>query len=206
MKITLKSIVLTTMGLISVAAFTSCSDDDDAPALPSLEKINGYYSGHMTYEIIANVPAPTTYVDEPVVEPVALDFNVADNKVKFDKFPVEALIKAILNTDDVTDIVEAIGDLKYEIPFEAALNEDNTAIMMNMKPEALTITVPLGAKADLVVVVGVASPDKGKFTYADKKMGFKLQVMDAKMGSVNAIEGKTIMLTFDILNTVKVPA
>lgn len=195
-------LMMSVIALVGLATFTSCSDDDDKPQGPSLNEVNGYYLGEMTYEMLEITP-------QALAEASAVEANIADKKISFDKFPVDALITAIVGETAAPGIIAAVGDIKYSVPFEPALNSTQDAIMLTFKPEPLTISFKFDPENEeetpTVVVVGVTAKESGKFALTGKKLTFNLTVTEAKLGDVNALAGKTINLSFDMLNTVKQP-
>ena len=92
--------VLFVMVLSLATTFTSCSNDDDEDIpVYSLKDVEGNYLGKMTTESAPVIPTENAGESE---EPVGIEINaeVKDNEIAINKFPVDDLIKSIIEDPD----------------------------------------------------------------------------------------------------------
>ena len=108
--------VLFVMVLSLATTFTSCSNDDDEDIpVYSLKDVEGNYLGKMTTESAPVIPTENAGESE---EPVGIEVNaeVKDNEIAINKFPVDDLIKSIIEDPDQAEIIiKAIGDINYKV-------------------------------------------------------------------------------------------
>ena len=180
MKKTLKWSLVMMLAVVGLT-FASCSDDDDeTPTVPTVEEVVGDYSGKMTYAM-AKATAE---------EGTALDLTVKNDSVTFEKFPYDALVKAIVGEENADPIIGMIGSLKYKINYTATLNAAKDSVVMTLKPEPLTI-----AAAGVVVTIEAKTA-----SYAiDKKiLKFDLNAANVTVGGQNFPNWTPINLSFDM--------
>ena len=132
--------VLFVMVLSLATTFTSCSNDDDEDIpVYSLKDVEGNYLGKMTTESAPVIPTENAGESE---EPVGIEVNaeVKDNEIAINNFPVDDLIKSIIEDPDQAEIIiKAIGDINYKIPYTATFNENKDNILLQLQPEPLEI-------------------------------------------------------------------
>ena len=105
--------VLFVMVLSLATTFTSCSNDDDEDIpVYSLKDVEGNYLGKMTTESAPVIPTENAGESE---EPVGIEVNaeVKDNEIAINKFPVDDLIKSII--DEKGDFAYNGKTLKFAI-------------------------------------------------------------------------------------------
>ena len=116
--------VLFVMVLSLATTFTSCSNDDDEDIpVYSLKDVEGNYLGKMTTESAPVIPTKNAGESE---EPVGIEVNaeVKDNEIAINKFPVDDLIKSIIEDPDQAEIIiiKAINiPLTTLLPFFSSL-------------------------------------------------------------------------------------
>ena len=180
----LKRFVFLVMALGLVTTFTSCDDDDEPkPNVPALTDVVGNYAGKMQ----------TTSVSPLAGTDVSAE--VTNENVSFEKFPVADLITAIVGEEDAPGIIEAVGDVSYQVKYTPTFNDDKTVISMAFTPEPLILEINFpteptegegegeGETPDLKVEVTIAAPEAGSFAYAGDKLAFKLQVTGVKVNN-----------------------
>ena len=102
MKKTLKWSLVMMLAVFGLT-FASCSDDDDeTPTVPTVEEVVGEYSGKMTYDMAKAAASEET-------PGVTLDLTVKNDSINFDKFPFEALVKAIIPNEEMANGIIEIG-------------------------------------------------------------------------------------------------
>lgn len=174
------SLFIVALGL--VIGFSSCgSDDTDIPKF-SLNDINGNYTGKM--QTLSLQPNEVTETPEPGVDVIA---EVKDNKIILNKFPIEDLIKSILGDNEGSAaIIEAIGDVNYQVAFESSFNDAQDVINMKLDPKPLEISfkVPTPKEGegdetiDFKVKVNITVDHQGTFTYVDHKLNFTIHATE----------------------------
>lgn len=180
------------LAVIGMGSFTSCSNDDDkTPEVPTVADVAGDYKGKMTFSLTEVNPL------EEAPEATELELAVKNDSIIFNKFPVNALITAIVGEEAAPAIIALVGDVTYKVNYKPTMNAANDSISMELKPEVLTINVGKGETA-FSVAVTVTATEKGSYAIEKKNLKFNLGVTEAKLGEQNAIEGKTIALSFDM--------
>ena len=152
--------------LILMAGFsfcvTSCSDDDaiTAPDEISTSVMFGDYTEKMTTH---NITALEEDDENGEAEPgTAVSATIENNTVRFEKFPIKDIVLSIVRNEDLANqIIEAVGDVNYDVEYVPTLTAAKDRIMM---PLQLTVTMPAeneGKKAQsLVAEVQVVAGEK----------------------------------------------
>lgn len=171
------SLLIIAIGL--AIGFTSCGNDDDDTQAPkfSVKDVEGSYTG----KVLTLTPQPQ---NRSTGEPeLGVDINavVKDNNLFFNKFPVADLIQSILGDEAAAPIIEAIGDVEYQVPFVATLNESkNDIITLSLTPKPLVINFELPAVTEgeeptpFKIEVKITTDKQGTFTYASQKLELAL--------------------------------
>ena len=75
---------------------------------------------------------------------VTVNAELKDNHILISKFPVEDLIKSIIEDPDAAEaIIKAVGDVEYKIPYQAAFNDNKDNILLQMSPEPLVLEIAM---------------------------------------------------------------
>lgn len=162
--------------------FTACSDDDDIkdPNEIDTSVMFGDYKGKMTsWNIAAHEWDGENGESEPGIDVSA---TIENNTVRFEKFPIKDIVLSIVKDEDLANqIVEAVGDVNYDIEYVPAFTAAKDSIMMNLNPEPLKLTVTMPAENEggevqsLVVEVQVAAGEK-KAGYAVDNGNLKFNI------------------------------
>lgn len=181
MKKTLKWSLVMMLAVFGLT-FASCSDDDDkTPTVPTVEDVNGEFSGKMTYAM-AKAAAE---------EGTTLDLTVKNDSVNFQEFPFEPLVKAIITDEAAAEaIIKAIGTLEYKINYTAVMNAANDSVVMTLKPEPLTIAA---AAVEVTIEAETAS-----YAIKDKNLKFNLKAAKVKVAGNDFATWAPIDLSFDM--------
>lgn len=151
----------------SAFCFTACSDDDDAkdPNEINTSVMFGDYKGKMTS---CNIASHEDEGENDESEPgVDVSATIENNTVRFEKFPIKNIVLSIVKDEDLANqIVEAVGDVNYNIEYEPAFTAAKAGIMMTLKPEPLKLSLTMPAENEgeqaqsLVVEVQVVAGEK----------------------------------------------
>ena len=132
--------VLFVMVLSLATTFTSCSNDDDEDIpVYSLKDVEGNYLGKMTTESAPVIPTENAGESE---EPVGIEVNaeVKDNEIAINKFPVDDLIKSIIEDRTKLKLLLKLSEISItKIPYTATFNENKDNILLQLQPEPLEI-------------------------------------------------------------------
>lgn len=135
----LKKSIYYVAALAVAVSMVSC--DDDEPEVPkplTLADLSGTYEGKMYVKEIAE-PAPQAEGEEEASQPISA--KLEETKATFDKFPINDFIIAIEGEGAATEIIENLsGDVKYELPYEAKVNDAADAINITLKPGTLAFS------------------------------------------------------------------
>ncbi|MDR1221696.1 MAG: DUF4840 domain-containing protein [Tannerella sp.] len=157
--------------------FTACDKNKDDPAKePLLTDVYGNYLGKMTTAV-----TPATYDTGVSTEGEDISATVNNDTVTFAKFPVENIIKAILQDvpeEGVGAIIGLLGDVKYEIGYKAEFNAAKDGISMTFDPKPLILAVPTPTLTGEVqsVTVSVSADEKGSYAVEGKTLKFSIKV------------------------------
>lgn len=187
MKKTLKWSLVMMLAVFGLT-FASCSDDDEnTPTVPTVEEVVGEYSGKMTYDMAkaaASEEAPGT----------TLDLTVKNDSINFDKFPFEALVKAIITDEEMANgIIAQVKEVKYKVGYKAKMNAANDSVYLTLDPKPLAIA--LGE--NLAVSVTITAANEGSYAINEKNLKFNLTATEAKLGGQNMLQAP-IALSFDM--------
>ena len=175
------SLFIIALGL--TIGFSSCgSDDADIPKF-SLNDVNGHYAGKM--QTIAVEPQNrSTATPETGVNVTA---EVKDNNIILNKFPIADLIKSILGDNEASaGIIEAIGDVNYQVAYQGSFNDKQDVINMKLDPKPLEISFKMPITKvegedeanDFKVKVTITTDEQGTFAYANHKLNFTLHATE----------------------------
>ncbi len=187
MKKTLKwslVMMLTVVGL----TFASCSDDDDnTPTVGTVEDVIGDYTGKMTYAMAKSAASEE-------VPGVTLELGVKNDSINFDKFPFEALVKAIITDEEAANqIIEKVEKVEYKVGYKAEMNTAKDSVYLTLDPKPLAIDLGEG----VAVNVTITAADKASYSVNEKNLKFNLKATEAKMGELNMLP-TPIALSFDM--------
>lgn len=167
--------------------FTACSDDDDIkdPNKIKTSVMFGDYKGKMTsWNIAAHEGEGENDESEPGIDVSA---TIVNNTVHFEKFPIKDIVLSIVKDENLANqIVEAVGDVNYDVEYVPALTAAKDSIMMNLNPKPLKLTVTMPAENEgeeaqsLVVEVQVAAGEK-KAGYAIENGNLKFYIDATKV-------------------------
>ena len=181
----------------------ACDDDDDnggttpPPTEPDITAVCGEYTGTMA---IVDVVAPVS--DDGTDEPAgtSVDATVTNEAIEFADFPVRDLIVKILGTEEgVDEIIAAIGQIDYNVPYTAQISEDKASVAMTLKPEVLKLTLPGSGEEDpgTDIEVTIEATD-GTYTLESKALEFGLAVAGVKVAGVDLPDFESFSLDFDL--------
>lgn len=163
MKIALKWTLCLVLSVIGLTTFTSCDDDEKVPETPQLTDVYGEYTGKMEYALLKEGKADET------IPSVDVNATVNNDTITFAKFPVEALVKAIITDENAAnEIIKGLGDINYEIGYKGSLNAANDTIAMKLDPKPLAIK-------GLPVSVNIAVAKEGVYSVEKKNASFELK-------------------------------
>ena len=202
--------VLFVMVLSLATTFTSCSNDDDEDIpVYSLKDVEGNYLGKMTTVSAPVIPTENAGESE---EPVGIEVNaeVKDNEIAINKFPVDDLIKSIIEDPDQAEIIiKAIGDINYKIPYTATFNENKDNILLQMSPEPLVLEIAMEPQPirktegeeetpKLTVKVTIKADEKGSYAYEGQKLKFAIQATEVTVNEERFDKFPATTFSFDM--------
>lgn len=164
MKIALKWTLCLVLSVIGLTTFTSCDDDENVPEAPKVTDVYGEYTGKMEYVLLTQEGKATATIPS-----VDVNATINNDTITFAKFPVEALVKAIITDENTANgIIEGLGDINYEIGYKASLNAANDTVAMKLDPKPLAIK-------GLPVSVNIAVAKEGVYSVEKKNATFELK-------------------------------
>lgn len=186
----------------------ACDDEDNGngggqtppPADPDITAVCGDYAGTMSVV----EAAPTADGDE---EPAgtAIEAAVSEAEISFTDFPIRDLVVKVLGTEEgVDEIVAAIGQVDYHLPYTAEMSEDKATVAMTLAPEALKLTLPSGGEsgdetADIEIEVSITAEADAVYTLESGKLLFGLAATGVKMDGEDLEAFEPFSLEFDLL-------
>lgn len=196
----ISSWVVLAMSFTSLS-LTACNDDNDKGSdnsdAVSKEAVMGTYFGQAT--IVADMaPQSTT-----TTEPVPVEATAGEQAIQFDKFPVDALVEVIFGEEKASEILEAIGEIRYSVDYEIHSGQAENTLSVSLNPKPLEITIPLiptplaESPEETIVRVQISTPQNGIFESEPETMQFSLTV-ESVTANDESIEMQPIELTFDL--------
>lgn len=170
--------------------FTACSDDDDVkdPNEIDTSVMYGDYKGKM---ISCNIAAHEGNGENGEAEPgVDVSATIENNTMRFEKFPIKDIVLSIIKDEDLANkIVEAVGDVNYNVEYVPTLTAAKDSIMITLNPEPLMLTVTMPAENEgeeaqsLVVEVQVEAGEKNAgYAVEDGNLKFNIDVTKVMLG------------------------
>lgn len=144
------AMILTTCSL----GFTSCDDDEDEiPIIPPVtaKVMYGDFTGKMLTTSHAPLSDENDGEEEETPAGTEVTANVNNDTVYFDKFPVKDIVLSIItDAEKANQILEAIGDVKYKVGYEAQLNAKQDSVRFALDPKSLKLefTMPESTPAE----------------------------------------------------------
>lgn len=186
---------------ITSLALTACNDDNEykGPGTPDAalrESFKGTYAGQA---IVADAASEK----DTTIEPVPVEVIAGKQAITFEKFPVDALVEAIIGKENASEIIDAIGEIEYSVNYSIRCGETETSLSVLLNPEPLEITIPLTpaphaeSSDELIVRVEIASPEKGVFEGEKETLKFSLTVEKVTVGG-EAFQMNPMELVFDL--------
>ena len=194
---------LLTIALSLIIGFSSCGNDDADIPKYSLSDVNGNYTGKMQTLVVQ----PTFESTASPEQGVDITAEVKDNNVLFKKFPVEDLIKSILGDNENTaSIISAIGDVNYQVAYQASFNDNQDIIKLNLEPKPLEISFSIPTPAptdaeetpDYKVKVTITAEENGTFTYENQKLNFTLHATEVTVNDEKLEEFQPTSFKFEL--------
>ena len=161
--------------------FVACDDDDNSPVPPTTQEAWGKFKGKM--QVLPVTPAPALANDAVLGTDVAA--TVKNDTVYFESFPIKDLVASLVPEESVEEIVKAIGDVKYKIGYEAALNAAQDSVYVTFDPKPLEIAVPMGEAATLAVEVTVSAMGKGSYELSSTNLEFDVKADKVKVNEAD---------------------
>lgn len=129
-------------------SFVACSDDDeDSPQLPdhevTTEAMFGNYTGKMT---VYRVNPLAEGDEEAIADTLGVDVSATINNdtIYLEDFPIRDIVLSIVKNDTLADqIVEAVGNVDYQIGYEPQLTASKDSITFALNPEPLKLSVSM---------------------------------------------------------------
>ena len=163
------------------SVFVSCDKDNgndngtDGPTDVDATAVIGDYTGTMS--ILE--PTPTAEEGEDggedgsQTEPTTVEAKVTATDVEFNNFPIRDLVAAIVGDTAADAIVAGVGEINYSIPYTAAVNEDKTAVSLELEPEVLELSYTLGEGEQAItfnVKVTITAEKSSEYTVESKNL------------------------------------
>ena len=182
--------------------FASCSDDDNntPPVNVTTDEMYGNYEGKMF--MLAPQPSEGEG-DENTPTGVDIATKVEKDTIYFDSFPIRDIVVSIVGEELADKIVEAVGEVKYKIGYEAKLTTAQDSINFKLDPKPLTLALSIPSEGEpqtLNIEVKVSAESIGNYDIESTNQEFKFGA--AEVAFVNGEERTPIEdfkpITFDL--------
>lgn len=204
--------VLFVVAVSMITSFTACSNDDDGDDIPvySLKDVEGTYSGLMMSELapVVNPQENTKEDTEEKPQGIEVKAEVKENQIVIDKLPVDALIKSIITDENEAEtIIQAIGDVKCNIPYTPTFDKNKNNILLELKPEPVIIkftpTTPDPQAEEeetneIIIKVTIEADQNGNFAYEGGKLNFAIKATKVEVGDLNFEDFPVTIFSFDM--------
>lgn len=200
-RIFLRDWMVAALFAVASCGMVACDDDDNGgttppPTEPDITVVCGEYAGTMV--VVEAAPQGEDGTEEPAG--TAVEAKVTGEAIAFTDFPVRDLVVKILGTEEgVDDILAAIGQVDYNVPYTAQMSEDKSSVAMTLNPEALKLTLPGSEEEDPGIEIEVTvEATAGTYTLESKMLGFGLSVAGVKVADADLPDFKAFTLDFDL--------
>lgn len=201
-RIFLRNWMVAALFAVASCGMVACDDDDDnggttpPPTEPDITVVCGEYTGTMV--VVEAAPKGDDGAEEPTG--TAVEAKVTGEAIEFTDFPVRDLIVKILGSEEgVDDIIAAIGQIDYNVPYTAQMSEDKASVTMTLKPEVLNLTLPGSGEEDPGIEIEVTvEATAGTYTLESKTLGFGLSVTSVKVADADLPDFESFALDFDL--------
>lgn len=159
------------------SVFVSCDKDNgndngtDGSTDVDATAVIGDYTGTMS---ILEAVAPTADEGEDGGQTgTEVEAKVTADNVEFNNFPIRDLVAAIVGEDLADDIVAGVGEVNYSIPYTATVNEEKTAISLELEPKVLELSYTLGEGEQAItfnVKVTITAERASEYTVESKNL------------------------------------
>lgn len=191
MKKFLRSVQLFALMLVTGGSLclTACSDDDEIqdPGEVTTATMFGAYKGTVTTFNIAPAEGEDNEGETAVGKDISA--TIEDNTIHLVKFPVKDIVLSIIGDETLADmIVEAVGDVDYDISYEPSLTPEKDNIIMKLNPQPLKLAVAIpaaeeGADAQaLIVEVQVEAGEQAAYNVEDANVKFSIAATKVLLG------------------------
>lgn len=156
--------VITAVLVISILfSLFSCMNEDRIEVPPvKLENINGNYKGRLI-----------TVQGELKAEKI-VDFKIKKDTLTFPEFPLKEIVTAVVKDPvKVQNALAAMGKVKYNLNYSAAVNADKNWVELTFAPKDLELQIPVDG-VNKKTVVTLAAKQKGYFSGLDYTLRFAL--------------------------------
>lgn len=176
-----------------VLGFVSC-DDNEGEHLPNPDEVTtdvmfGQYAGKMSVQSAGLAGEDGT--DGGEEEPAGTDVSATVDRdtVFFEQFPIRDVVLAVVKDEALADrIVEAVGNVSYQIGYEPTLTANKDSVYFVLHPEALKLAVSLPAAAEgeeaqpLQIEVKVEAAGQADYAVETGRARFGLTATEVLLG------------------------
>lgn len=158
--------------------FTSCDNDDDNNTPQPQVKVE---------DVIGNYSGKLLTTQGKTSNEASVTFAATKDIITFTELPVKQIVTSVVKDATKAEAaLKALGKVKYELNYTAALTSAKTAVELTFTPKALEIQLPVdGAKKK--VIVTFTAKQKGLYTIIGKDKTLKLELIAEKI-SVDATD------------------
>ena len=159
------------------SVFVSCDKDNgndngtDGSTDVDATAVIGDYTGTMS--ILEPTPTAEEGEDGGQTGTEIKAAKVTATDIEFTDFPIRDLVAAIVGDTAADAIVAGVGEINYSIPYTAAVNEDKTAVSLELEPEVLELSYTLGEGEQAItfnVKVTITAEKSSEYTVESKNL------------------------------------
>ncbi|MDM1086543.1 DUF4840 domain-containing protein [Myroides odoratimimus] len=176
--------ILIVFSLIGLG-LTSCSKDDDIIKPNKKVKVEDVYGSYSGKAITSQ---------DKVKNEKNVNFSAKAGVISFTELPVKEIVSTVVGDSKKTEeALKALGKVKYNLDYKAALNKNSTAVELTFVPKALELKVPVDGKVKNVKVI-FSAKDKGIYVSGKSnvvKFGFTVseltidEVLESRLVPIN---------------------
>lgn len=160
------------------SVFVSCDKDNgndngtDGSTDVDATAVIGDYTGTMSIPAVA--PSEDNGTEEGSQTGTEIKAaKVTATDIEFTDFPIRDLVAAIVGENNADGIVNLVGQVDYKIPYTATVNEEKTAISLELEPKVLELSYTLGEGEQAItfnVKVTITAERASEYTVESKNL------------------------------------
>lgn len=194
-KLNLNHLFICSLVLGCSFSLIACNDDEEDAPIPPQEVTTavmyGDYTGKLFVTTNETSPVDEIESNEEDEENTGTEISakVENETISLEQFPIKDIVLSIVGDEETANtIVEAVGDVNYQLSYEPAFNEAKDSIWITLAPEPLKLSLTLPAETEseevstLNIEVKVEPLDGANYELESTNLKFQIIASEVLLG------------------------